>query len=250
MSNEADNSVNNLDEVTRRYYLDAMGIQCWELRDKETPGTAAANSAIENTTALTNAAETGTIGSVGVDWRQLEAGIQQCDSCSLHANRKQAIIGRGSRAAELMFVLLAPDTNDDRAGMICSGEAGELFEKMLSAINVSINDVYITSLLKCGVSAGHTITPQEIQHCHKHLTQQIQLLQPRLVVVLGETAIRCLLQDNMSLDDYRALNAVSHYQIEAVPVFFSYSPHELLQKAEHKRSAWSDLQQLQKMLEA
>lgn len=256
MSNEANSTMTILDEVTRRYYLDVMGIQCWELRDKETPsnaepGVTESGSVKENNTALTLAgSEVDAAESVAADWLQLDAAIQQCSSCQLHGNRKQAIMGRGSHSAELMFVLLAPDSNDDKAGFICSGAADELFSKMLSAINVPINEVYITSLLKCCVPPVHTVSPEEIQHCHNHLIQQIRLVQPKLLVVLGETAMRCLLQENMSLDDYRALNAESHYQIDSVPVFASYSPHELLQKTENKRAAWSDLQQLQKILQS
>lgn len=250
MTNETNNSATMLDEAARRYYLDIMGIQCWELRDKANPTVVEPVSQLEAETVSTGAgSDVFAAGPVDFDWPSLETAIQQCNKCQLHTARKQAIMGRGSHTAELMFVLLSPDSSDDNAGVICSGEAEQLFSKMLSAINISIKDVYITSLLKCCASAEHTITPNEIQHCNDHLKQQIRLIQPKLLVVLGEAAIRCLVQKNMSLDDYRAMNAEAHYQIDSVPVFVSYSPQELLLKAENKRLAWSDLQQLQKILE-
>jgi DNA polymerase len=118
---------------------------------------------------------------------------------------------------------------------------------MLAAINVDIDDVYITSLLKCSVPARHTVSAKEVKQCFTHLKQQIQLMQPKLLIVLGETAIRCLLQKNMSLDDFRAMNTKSPFEIDSVPVFVSYSPQELLQQPEYKRKAWTDLQQLKKM---
>ncbi len=97
--------------------------------------------------------------------------------------------------------------------------------------------------------AKHTVSPQEVKQCFVYLKQQMQLIQPKLLVVLGETTIRCLLQKNLSLDDFRVMNTESQYQLESVPLFVSYSPQELLQQAENKRKAWSDLQQLQKIVE-
>ena len=243
------NTAFSFNENTRRYYLDVMGIQCWQLRNAE-------DSLVEDRQALEQepqVTDNRDVISAGIitkanNWPQLETAIQQCEQCQLSATRKQAIAGRGNQSAELMFVLLAPNSSDDEAGTICSGEANDLFSKMLAAINVPIEDVYITSLLKCKVPAKHTVSPQEIKQCHIYLKQQIQLIQPKLLIVLGETAIRCLLQKNLSLDDFRAMNADSQNQIESVPLFVSYSPQELLQQAENKRKAWADLQQLQKLI--
>ena len=244
------NTAFSFNENTRRYYLDVMGIQCWQLRNAE-------DSSVEDRQALEQeplATDNRDVSSAEIitqanNWPQLETAIQQCEQCQLSATRKQAIAGRGNQSAELMFVLLAPVNSDDEAGTLCSGEANDLFSKMLAAINVAIEDVYITSLLKCKVPAKHTVSPKEIKQCFIYLKQQIQLIQPKLLIVLGETAIRCLLQKNLSLDDFRAMNAESQYQIESVPLFVSYSPQELLQQAENKRKAWEDLQQLQKLIE-
>jgi len=217
-------TVSSLDENTRRYYLDVMGIQCWQLRNSEKLQDAEPD--VSN----------------GLPWLQLETAIQQCNKCPLHKTRQQTVVGRGSQSAELMFVLLSPDANDN--------EANALFAKMLAAINVSIDDVYITSLLKCNVPANHTVSPGEIQHCDDYLKQQIQLIQPKLLVVLGETAIRCLLQKNLSLDDFRVMNNEAGQLIESVPLFVSYSPQELLQQPDNKRKAWSDLQVIQNIIQS
>lgn len=236
-----EDTITALDENTRRYYLDVMGIQCWEL----VQGNAGSSQAEETGTAL----------------QQLETDIQQCTKCQLHASRKQAIAGRGNPLAELMFVLLSPDMKDDASGLLCSGEADTLFTKMLSAINIPIDDVFITSLLKCGVPAQHTVSTTELHYCKDYLKQQVQLIQPKLLVILGETAARCMLQQNTPLDDLRALintelnsnitsdTATISKLFESVPLFVSYSPQELIHKPENKRNAWLDLQQLQKILE-
>lgn len=232
-----------MDENTRRYYLDAMGVQCWESLDAQpAPASLSAENALD--TPVENIDMDVAVASYAV----LENSVQACTNCALHTTRKQAIVGRGNQSANLMFVLLSPAANDDNNNLLCSGEAGELFSKMLAAININIDDVYITSLLKCAVPANHIVSAQEIQSCESYLQQQIQQLQPELLVVLGETAARYLLQQEQTIDDCRALNQSMTQQFASLPLFFSYSPEELLLQPENKRKAWTDLQQLQKMV--
>lgn len=252
----SEDNITQLDEITRRYYLEAMGIQCWELVDKVAETGDASSDDIDARFRQSEMQSSG--------WQSLDRRIQQCVKCQLHVSRKQAISGRGKQSAELMFVLLAPTAVDDESGMLCSGDANALFKKMLAAINVSIDNVYITSLLKCSVPAQHTISSSEIRHCSAYLKQQVQLVQPRLIIVLGDTATRCLLQRDLTLDALRSLvnenvvlngdsnmvlsEAKKPYQFESIPLFVSYSPQELLRKPVDKRKAWSDLQAIQKMI--
>jgi len=123
---------------------------------------------------------------------------------------------------------------------------------MLAAINVAIDDVYITSLLKCSVPATHTVSTTELHHCNDYLKQQIKSVQPKLVIVLGETAARCMLQSTMTLDDLRATTNINekNTEYESIPLFVSYSPQELLNAPAGKRKAWSDLQQIQKIIQS
>jgi DNA polymerase len=259
MTKDTKAPVNVLDENTRRYYLDMMGVQCWQLLDSENQPAKAqeveqsaepVSADISNNTEVVTQPATGEPG-----WPQLEIAIQQCDKCQLHKTRKQALSGKGNQSADLMFVVLAPELADDASGILLSGEANDLFSRMLAAIDVSIDDVYVTSLLKCAVPAQYTVLPLELQQCNTYLKQQIQLIQPKLLVVLGDTAIRCLLQKDAKLDDFRELinvdpttDVLSVNNYESVPLFVSYSPQELLQQPEYKRKAWLDLQQLQKII--
>lgn len=249
---------NVLDENTRLYYLEAMGIQCWQpLHSVQVIADDAASVETETEISNPGAADDGidhTLAQPG-DWPTLEASIQRCTSCQLHATRQRALVGRGNPAAELMFILLAPDSADEEAGLICSGEADTLFSKMLAAIDIDINDVYITSLIKCRPPQNHTISPREIMSCNEHLKQQVELVKPRHIIVLGETAIQCLLQKQQPIERMRtginsaSADACSLNPLGSIPLFVSYSPHELLQKAELKRNAWADLQQLQKLID-
>jgi DNA polymerase len=261
-----------LDEETRRYYLEAMGVQCWQSLQPVRDATAGAvNEHAAVTTAVSGEAAAddskhqaqGRATNQSIDqtagrpreWPDLEASIQHCSSCQLHATRKQALVGRGNPSAELMFVLLAPESVDEEAGLICSGEAGALFTKMLAAIDIDIKDVYITSLIKCLPPRNHTISPREIMCCNEHLKQQVDLVKPSHIIVLGETAIQCLLQKPQPIDRVRvdinsaSADTSSMNPLGSIPLFVSYSPHELLQKAELKRGAWADLQQLQKLIQ-
>ena len=137
------------DEDTRRYYLEAMGIQCWQslqpVRDitehagtdevpvddgvPVEPATVAATDSNEHQVPDRSVDQA---GDQPADWPGLETSIQHCISCQLHATRKQALVGRGNQAAELMFILLAPESLDEEAGLICSGEA----EALLSLIHI------------------------------------------------------------------------------------------------------------------
>ena len=152
-----------------------------------------------------------------------------------------------------MFVLLSPDKSDDESGVLCAGESFDLFSKMLAAINISIDDVYITSLLKCHVPDLHTVFTSEVHHCNNYLSQQICIVKPDLLIVLGDTAVRCALQKDADLDKLRdELNTVdvsNSFRFEGVPLFVSYSPQELLRKAESKRKAWADLKMIQQAIQ-
>jgi len=254
--------VKALDENTRRYYLDVMGIQCWELLDAEKqrsedrPVKKAGQLADDGSADNRDVVPAQLAGSETAKWSLLETNVQQCTKCPLHKTRKHAILGRGNQSAALMIILLAPDMIDETSGLLCDGEAYELLSKMLNAIDIAIDDVYITSLLKCALPERHTVSPHELHQCDAYLKQQIQLIQPNHLVVLGEAAARCLLQKDKPLDDLRALinldekNSISVLaQYESVPLVVSYSAEELMRSPENKRKAWQDLQQLQKMIQ-
>lgn len=253
MADEVITEENVLDENTRRYYLDAMGIQCWQ--SLETDNEAATK--VENENEINRDVTSSQSLNNEVNWLQLETSIQQCSKCPRQQSRKQAIVGRGNKSAELMFVLLSPNVIDDRSATICGGDSGGLLTKMLAAIDIAIDDVYITSLLKCHSADTSPISSDEVHQCNTHLSQQIELIRPKVLIVLGEAASQILLQENLPLDDLREncnkdksinLPATGKYQFNGITLFVSYSPDELLQNAENKRKAWSDLQALKKII--
>jgi len=248
-----------LDENTRRYYLETMGIQCWQLhadeqqlqdeREDLVSEAGIIESPVINTPVKKD--QGGDMqASEAADWQQLHTAVEQCESCALYRNRTQAVVNvdTGDISASLMFVVLSPDDH----GQLLTTGAKALFEKMLAAIGLSLDEIYLTSMLKCPVPPNHTVSAKEILSCQQHLQQQVQLVKPKSLVVLGDTAARCLLQKNLSLDDLRdgynlKKSIQEQFAVGGVPLFVSYSPEELLNHPENKRKAWTDLQQLQKI---
>lgn len=211
-----------LDENGRRYYLDVMGVQCWQLLEPESASL------------------------------QTPAAIEKDVADDVDKKVQYDVLSRGSESADLMFVILSPSSSDAAEGELCSGEEGALLTKMLAAINISIEDVYLTSLLQYRASADSAISENEMALSNAHLKQQVQKVKPKVLIVLGEAAAHFLLKQKTPLDTLREQISLtgnntnqSAPTYESIPLFISYSPTELLQKAENKRKAWSDLQQLQ-----
>jgi len=238
-----------MDENTRRYYLDTMGIQCWQgVAAQEPVQQSGAHPQQQNDEVVEPvvklAAEQGDRDVSQLDWPSFEQAVEQCEQCALRASARLPVAGTGNRSSDLMFVLLAPAADN----ALLTDQAEALFVKMLAAINIAFDDVYITSLLKCPVPVNHTISPKEVLSCRQHLKRQIRMVAPKQLVVLGDTAVRCLLQKNQSLDELRDIYNQSQQSLEDALLFLSYSPEELLLHAEDKRKAWSDLQQLQALI--
>ena len=230
MNSDDNHSDVALDENSRRYYLDAMGIQCWQLLEQE-------NAALQTPVAIEKEV---------VEQNVVEQNVAR----DLGKSVQYEVLSRGNKSADMMFVLLSPSANDETLGELCSGEEGVLLTKMLAAIKVPIADVYITSLLKNSSFVTDTNSSNEMEQCKTQLKQQIQKVKPKVLIALGETSAQILLKKKMPLDKLREQvntnDNKSEVHFESTPLFVSYSPAELLQKAENKRKAWSDLQQLQK----
>ena len=232
MNSDDNHSDVALDENSRRYYLDAMGIQCWQLLEQE-------NAALQTPVAIEKEV---------VEQNVVEQNVAR----DLGKSVQYEVLSRGNKSADMMFVLLSPSANDETSGL-CSGEEGVLLTKMLAAIKVSIADVYITSLLKSSSPVTDAISSNEMEQCKTQLKQQIQKVKPKVLIALGEASAQILLKQKMPLDELREQvntnSNKSEAHFESIPLFVSYSPTELLQKAENKRKAWSDLQQLQKFFQ-
>src|SRR5918992_4993216 len=115
-----------------------------------------------------------------------------CTKCALAKGRTQVVFGSGNPDAELMFVGEAPGFHEDQQGVPFVGQAGKLLEKLLAGIGLARADVYIANVLKCRPPGNRDPQPDEIQACESHLFKQIEIIQPKVVVTLGNFATKLL----------------------------------------------------------
>jgi DNA polymerase len=173
---------------------------------------------------------------------QLNTRIEQCQLCELHASRAHAVSGEGDAGARLLIISDAPVSDRTQDALFDAAEK-RLLQAMLQAIGLDLSQVYLTSLVKCMPPQRAPYTSEMIC-CDEHLSEQVKLIQPAAIMVLGEPASRQLLVSQKSLIDLRQ----RHHQHLGVPVYASYHPRDLLGSASHKRKVWQDLLQIKQRL--
>ncbi len=232
-------------EARRRACLQAMGIPCYLLRRSPEKPASTSPAGNETTSPTPMPAEAGT-PVAGMDWEQLEAAVRNCRACDLHAIRKQAVPGVGKRDAELMIVGEAPGAEEDRLGEPFVGRAGKLLDNMLTAIGLHRNQVYIANILKCRPPGNRNPSVEEAAACAPYLQRQMALVAPRVILALGGVAAHNLLATDESVGRLRG-------RLHTLPdgtgrVLVTYHPAYLLRRPEAKAKAWTDLQQLWRLL--
>jgi len=170
---------------------------------------------------------------------ELAVRIEQCRLCELHASRKQTVCGEGNANASLMIVTDAP-----AGDVLYRAENRVMLQQMLQAINVDISEVYLTSLVKCPTPEQRVPQTTEMICCDDHLSMQVKLIQPKVILVSGELASRQLLVSQKSLVDLR----LRQYQYQGIPVYASFHADALFDCSATKRKVWQDLLQLKKIM--
>ncbi len=130
---------------------------------------------------------------------QLHETIRSCKNCGLHATRTQAVPGVGPCPSNVMIVGEAPGFNEDRQGEPFVGAAGKLLDTLLARISLSRADVYITNVLKCRPPMNRDPMPNEVEACSPYLKQQMDLVQPKVVLILGRHALERLMPGQGSI---------------------------------------------------
>ena len=129
----------------------------------------------------------------------LHTTIRGCKNCGLHATRTQAVPGVGPCPADVMIVGEAPGVNEDRQGEPFVGAAGKLLDTLLARISLSRGDVYITNVLKCRPPMNRDPMPNEAEACSPYLEQQLGLIKPKVLLILGRHALERLLPGQGSI---------------------------------------------------
>ncbi len=176
----------------------------------------------------------------GLRLETLASEVAACVRCPLHATRTQTVFSRGNPAAELMFVGEGPGAEEDAQGLPFVGKAGELLDKMIGAMGYARDDVYIANVLKCRPPGNRKPEATEMASCEAYLQKQIDLVQPRVIVALGATAIEGLLK----VSGITKLRGTWRLYRGEIPVMPTFHPAYLLRTPADKRLVWADLQQV------
>ena len=182
--------------------------------------------------------------SIPADLEELQEAARDCTSCSLHKNRNHVVFGEGNPAARLMFIGEAPGREEDLRGKPFVGEAGRLLSRMILAIQMRREEVYICNILKCRPPNNRNPFPDEIKKCAPFLERQIETIRPKVICTLGLFASQFILQSRLPLRMLRGKG----YVYRGIKIFPTYHPAALLRTPQLKREAWVDLQNVQRAL--
>lgn len=179
-------------------------------------------------------------------WEQLQKQAEQCTACALHQTRNKVVFGVGNRAAQLMIIGEAPGFYEDQQGEPFVGRAGLLLNAMLEAINLQRESIYIANILKCRPPQNRDPHLNEVNTCTPFLNQQIELVQPKILLAVGRIAAHFLLKMSGSLESLRQKK--HSYGPTQIPLLVTYHPAYLLRNPKDKKKAYADLLFLQEML--
>lgn len=211
-----------MDKALNLYYLQQLEIDVWLPKTEQTLVPAGCLSSLQN----------------------LADKVSNCTQCSLHQGRTQTVFARGNPQAKLMVIGEAPGFYEDQQGKPFVGKAGILLDKMLAAIGINEEQVYIANVIKCRPPNNRDPQLMEIEACQSYLQQQIDLIKPKLLLAVGRFAGQFLAKNNIPLNRLR--NQLQYY--DQTPFFVTYHPAYLLRNPRDKKQTFQDLLQVQQWL--
>ncbi len=231
-----------MNSALRKEYLAALGLEGWSIRRAAPPIAEATPMLAESVAAPVSAAPPPGFEAAresGFDWQALMDRVAACTRCGLAATRTQTVFGVGNRQAEWLIVGEAPGAEEDARGEPFVGRAGQLLNSMLRAVGLAREQVYIANVLKCRPPGNRDPSAAEAAECLPYLEQQIALLKPKILLVVGRIAAQNLLRTDSPLGRLR--QQVHRFGLSQVPLVATYHPAYLLRTPADKRKAWEDL---------
>jgi len=173
-----------------------------------------------------------------MDWPALKAAVSTCTACALCGSRKNTVFGVGDESAQWMIVGEAPGAEEDARGEPFVGQAGQLLDAMLAALEMRRGkNVYIANVLKCRPPGNRNPAPEEVARCAPHLLRQVALVKPTLILLMGRFAAQTVLQSDASIASLRG----RLHNFAGTPAIVTYHPAYLLRAPTEKARAWEDL---------
>ena len=179
-----------------------------------------------------------------ISWELMEQQVQACRMCDLCQNIHHKVPGQGDHHSPLMFIGEGPGQVEDEQGLAFVGPAGQLLTRMLLAIDLPRDRVYICNVVKCRPPNNRVPEPAEAAACMLHLRMQVALLRPKVIMLLGSTAAKNTLGEDIRITRDRG----KWFQRKGVWMMPTYHPSALLRDVSKKRDAWEDMQSLRDKL--
>jgi len=185
-----------------------------------------------------------TVADVSARFSEMAAQVSACMKCGLGKSRTKAVFGAGNPETDLMFIGEGPGYDEDQQGIPFVGKAGQLLTKIINAIELDREDVYITNIVKCRPPGNRDPLPEEARTCRPYLSEQIQLIQPKVICTLGRHATQTLLNTTESISRLRG----RFHSLNGMMIMPTYHPAYLLRNASGKRPVWEDMQKIRDYL--
>jgi len=255
-----------MQESQRQQYLQAMGIQLWESRISELDMMEYQQSetghadfidepaAVQSASVLAEPVPVPAVESISeviqpdqkspADWESLKKQVETCTLCGLHEGRIYPVFGAGDRDASVMVIGEAPGADEDRQGEPFTGQAGQLFNKILFAAGFQREQVFITNIIKCRPPGNRDPHINEVSSCMPYLKQQIQWVKPDIILAVGRIAAHNLLNNNTNTPLSSLRGSLQAMNGLDTPVIVTYHPAYLLRKPSEKGKVWEDMQLL------
>lgn len=174
----------------------------------------------------------------------MEQQVAACTLCPLSQGRTRTVFGEGDAATDLMFIGEGPGYDEDQQGRPFVGKAGQLLDKIINAIGLDREDVYITNIVKCRPPRNRDPLPEEVSACWPYISEQIRMINPKVIVTLGGHSSQTVLKTGDPISKLRGRFS----KVNGIPVMPTYHPAYLLRNPAGKRDVWEDVQKVRDYL--
>ena len=179
---------------------------------------------------------------------ELKKQLNSIENCNLKINSKNLTIGDGDINSPLMIVGETPGYEEDKSGLTFQGEIGDLLKKMFSAININLESIYRTYSINFRPPDDRRPSTQEIKRYSVFLKEHISIIDPKIIILLGGTAMEALTGLNSKITDERGKWKEIILKNKSYPLLITYNPSYLLRYPEYKRQSWEDLKNIREQI--
>ena len=178
-----------------------------------------------------------------MDMQQLSEAVGNCNKCELCRSRNNTVFGEGSFTADLMLIGEGPGRDEDMQGRPFVGRSGQLLTKMLKAMGFDRKEVFIANIVKCRPPQNRNPNPDEAEVCMSYLLRQIEIIQPKVIILLGAVPMKFILNKTGITKIHG-----QWFEFRGIKTLPTFHPSFLLRDSRQKKPAWEDLQKVMKVL--